>query len=251
MPDVKEVYEMVTKQKPSDAGALERQRTRQIRTMRKRKVGAFAVAAAIGVAAVAVILASRPGDSTTTTGNPGGPTAEEVATGFVEAYGAFDADRVMSYLADDTSISALAWGGDVDQFRLVLSLHEAQGRKITLDSCEELGSSASVTNLRCTYDVHSLRSDEIGRGPFSGSYFDLIVRDGEIAHVSEYFEIEEFSPQMWEPFTDWVYKTYPEDAAVMYEEPRSLERLTEESIRLWERHTRNYVEEVKQGGAGQ
>ena len=39
MPDVMEVYEMVTKQKPSDTGALERQRTRQIRTMRNRKVG--------------------------------------------------------------------------------------------------------------------------------------------------------------------------------------------------------------------
>jgi hypothetical protein len=251
MPDVREVYEMVTKQKPSDSGALERQRTRQIRTMRNRKVGAFAVAAAIGVAAVAVILAARPEDNTITTGNPAGPTPEEVATGFVEAYGAFDTDRVMSYLADDTSISDLAWGGDVDQFRLVLSLHEAQGQKRTLDSCEEVDSSASVTNLRCTFDFHSLRSDEIGLGPFSGSYFELIVRDGEIAHVSEYLEIEEFSPQMWEPFADWVYEAYPEDAAVMYEEPRTLERLTEESIQLWERHTRGYVEEVNQSGAGQ
>ena len=59
--DIREVYEMVTKQKPSDTGALERQRTRQIRTMRNRKVGAFAVVAAIVVAAVAVILATRPG----------------------------------------------------------------------------------------------------------------------------------------------------------------------------------------------
>ncbi len=41
-PDIREVYEMVTKQKPSDTGALERQHTRQIRTMRNRKVGAFA-----------------------------------------------------------------------------------------------------------------------------------------------------------------------------------------------------------------
>ena len=54
MPDVKQVYEMVTKQRPPDVGALERQRTRQIRTMRNRRVGAFAVAAAIGAAAVVV-----------------------------------------------------------------------------------------------------------------------------------------------------------------------------------------------------
>jgi hypothetical protein len=74
-----------------------------------------------------------------------------------------------------------------------------------LDPCEELGSSASdLTSFRCTYDFHSLRSDEIGPGPFSGSYFDLIVRDGEIADASGYLEIEEFGNQMWEPFARWV-----------------------------------------------
>jgi Tol biopolymer transport system component len=56
MPDVREVYEMVTKQKPPDPGALERQRTRQVRTMRNRKVGAFAVVAALlGVAAIVAV----------------------------------------------------------------------------------------------------------------------------------------------------------------------------------------------------
>jgi hypothetical protein len=39
---------MVTKQKPSDPGALERQRVRQVRTMRKRKAGAIAAVALIG-----------------------------------------------------------------------------------------------------------------------------------------------------------------------------------------------------------
>ena len=50
---------------------------------------------------------------------------------------------------------------------------------------------------------------------------------------------------MWEPFATWVSKAYPEDAAVMYEDGgTSGVRLTKESIRLWERHTRGYVEEV-------
>jgi hypothetical protein len=43
----------------------------------------------------------------------------------------------------------------------------------------------------------------------------------------------------------------PEDAAVMYEdETYSGARLTEESIRLWERHTGGYVKEVRRGTAG-
>ena len=51
---------------------------------------------------------------------------------------------------------------------------------------------------------------------------------------------------MWEPFASWVSTTYPEDAAVMYrDETHTGVRLTEESIGLWERHTRGYVEEVE------
>jgi hypothetical protein len=257
--DIREVYEMVTKQKPPDTGALERQRTRQIRTMRNRKIGAFAVAAAIVVAAVAVILATRPGEKATKTGGDPRTNPVEVATSFVEAYGAFDVEKTMSYLADDANVAPLiewvgAQGGEgpLEGFRLLFSLLQAQGYEQTLDSCEELGRSASVTSLHCTFDFHSLRSDEIGRGPYSGSYFDLIVRDGEIVHASNYLEIERFSPQMWEPFARWVSRTYPEDAAVMYrDETHSLERLTEESIRLWERHTKEYVREVKQSGTGE
>jgi hypothetical protein len=50
---------------------------------------------------------------------------------------------------------------------------------------------------------------------------------------------------VWEPFADWVSRAYPEDAAVMYtDESYSNVRLTEESVRLWERRTRGYVREV-------
>jgi WD40-like Beta Propeller Repeat len=67
MPDVREVYEMVTKQKGSDPGALERQRTRQARTIRNRKVGAIAVAAAISAAAVMFAFVLRGDEGTTKT----------------------------------------------------------------------------------------------------------------------------------------------------------------------------------------
>jgi hypothetical protein len=180
------------------------------------------------------------------------PEAEEVATSFVEAFGAFHAEQAISYLADDADISQVissvgAQGveGTLGEFRLLLSLLEATGYKQMLDPCKDLGSSASGTSLRCTFGYHNFRSDEIGRGPFSGSSFSLIVRDGEIVQARMDFGIDEFSPQMWEPFAGWVSKAYPEDAAVMYgDETHSGVRLTEESIGLWERHTQGYVEEV-------
>jgi hypothetical protein len=168
--------------------------------------------------------------------------ADEVATSFLEAYGAFDVERAMSYLADDATIASM--GADDDP-RLLISWLEATGYRQILHSCEQLGNSASG-GIRCPFDFDALRSGEIGRGPFGGSSFDLVVRDGKIVHVSQGWEIEEFSPRVWEPFERWVSKAHPKDTAVMYlDETHTGVRLTEESIRLWERHTQGYVDEVK------
>ena len=65
MTDVKEVYEMVTKQKPPAPGALERQHTRQVRMARNRKIGAMVVAASIGLVALIAVI-SNVGDGTGT-----------------------------------------------------------------------------------------------------------------------------------------------------------------------------------------
>jgi hypothetical protein len=249
---MKEVFHMSIQEIKPDPRGLERQHTRRRRRSLGKRLGAFAVAAAIGL-----VACSGPGDTprvenATTPGPAEAPEtkAEEVATGFIEAYGAFDVEQAITYLADDADISGMiasvgAQGveGTLKEFRLLISLLEAQGYKQMLNSCEELGSSAADSTLRCTFDFHSIRSDEIGKGSFSDSSFLLTVREGEIVRASKHFAIEEFSPQMWEPFASWVSTAYPEDAAVMYEdESYSGARLTEESTRLWEQRSREYVE---------
>jgi len=52
MSELKEVFEMVTKQTEPDVDAWRDQERRQRRKTMTRKVGAFALAAAIGIAAV-------------------------------------------------------------------------------------------------------------------------------------------------------------------------------------------------------
>jgi hypothetical protein len=241
-----------------DPGVLEPQPKRQHRWSGGKRIGALA-AAAVGLAVITALLIIQSRDEAPATDqtpvaagaqeNTVNARAEKVATGFVEAYGAFDVEQAMTYLADDATIAVL---GAQDDLRLLIPYLEATGYQQFLDSCEEVGNSASST-IRCTYDFHALRSGEIGRGPFSGSRrgpfggssFDLVVRDGKIVEASQSWEIEKFSPQVWEPFANWVSKAYPKDAAVMYmDETHSNVRLTEESIPLWERHTRAYVEEV-------
>lgn len=58
MPDVQEVFRLSTQKVRQHPGAMERQRTRQRKAQRNRKLGTFAVAATIVVAAVGVIVSS-------------------------------------------------------------------------------------------------------------------------------------------------------------------------------------------------
>ena len=140
--------------------------------------------------------------------------------------------------------------GTPDELRLLISLLRAEGYRQTLDSCEAQGDSASGTMVHCTFDFHLFGSDRLGFGPYGGSSFDLTVLDGEIVRAGASFEVEEFSREMWEPFEAWVSEAYPDDATAMYDdETHTGVRLSEESVRLWRRHVREYVEEVKLGTA--
>jgi hypothetical protein len=224
---------------------------RPVRPSRRLLLGA-AAAAVLLIALIVVLVQSRDDAPATakapvvaeTPENTVNARAEEVATNFLEAYGAFDVERAMTYLADDATIASM--GADDDP-RLLMSWLEATGYQQMLGSCEQVGNSASGS-IRCPFEFHALRSGEIGRGPFGGGSFDLVVRDGKVVHVSQGWEIEKFSPQMWEPFATWVSKAHAKDAAVMYlDENLTAVRLSEESIRLWERNTQRYVDELKRG----
>jgi hypothetical protein len=208
------------------------------------KLGTFIVATAIGLLLVACTSGSGDGQDATA----GEPSAApvEIAADFVDAFGAFDADKAIGYLASDADLAGLNGVEGQAEFRLLLSMLEAQGYRQMGTSCDQTGSSAFGTEIHCTFDFHAIRSDEIGRGPYSGSYFDLTVRDGRIVQPSLYWETKEFSPYLWEPFAAWVSETYPKDGAVMYNAAYTDFLLSEESIRLWELHTREYVKEMTQ-----
>jgi len=200
----------------------------------RKRIGALA-AAGVAVVLIAAFLIIQSRDEAPAN------QAESVAKGFLEAYGASDVEQARAYLADDATIASMT---EQDDLRLLLSYFEATGYRQTLNDCEGVGNSDSG-RIRCTFDFHGLRSGEIGRGPFGGSSFDLFVHDGKVARASQHWEIEKFSPQMWEPFAGWVSTAHPKDVAVMYtDESHSNVRLTEESVRLWDARTREYVEEV-------
>jgi hypothetical protein len=212
-----------------------------------RKLGAFAAAAALSLVVVACMSGTQAEQRATTTTReppaaspPDDAAAEMVALGFLEAFGAFDVEKARSYLAADATIASI---GERDDLRLLVSWLEVTGYEQNLHSCRERGGSALGTTVRCTFDFHALRSGEIGRGPFRGSSFDLVVRDGKIVRASQNWNIGKFSPQVWEPFARWVAKAYPEHVAVMYRDAgQSNVTLSPDSIARWRTDTWEYAE---------
>ena len=128
----------------------------------------------MGVAAALFVLAACDGQETPATDRPpvtttGEANAEAIASGFIEAFGAFDVDGAIGYLAEDADISAILIGtagveGPEEELRLNLSMLEAQAYEQRVDPCEETGTSISGTSVRCPFDFHlfdPMRSDAV------------------------------------------------------------------------------------------
>jgi hypothetical protein len=223
--------------------------------MVKKRLGATVLAAALGIAtATAVVLLVNNDDTATPTEQATSVTrpARDVARRFVEAVAAFDADAALSQVdagADLTGVIASVGAQDVSgsapEFRQFVSLLEAQQYELILDSCNELSTADSGTRVLCTFDFHLFGSHELGLGPFGGSSFTFTVADGAIAQASMNWNVDEFSSQMWQPFAEWVSENHPDDAAVMYEDDTyGGASIAEDSVRLWERRTREYLEHM-------
>ncbi len=175
---------------------------------------------------------------------------EQVARDFLDAYDAFDADRALTYLTEEAVADGVGHGGpwgSPEGFRMDVALAKAQHIDQTVTSCENQGESGDGVAVRCAFDLHAYRSDEIGRGPFGDNYWDIVVDDGKVtsALATWAYLTNGLSAEMWQPFQAWVASTHPEDLQVMY--LGNSAAITEESMRLWDERTGEWAEEVKAG----
>jgi hypothetical protein len=121
MSELREVFEMVTKQTEPDLDAWREQERRQRRTSRNRRLGALAVAAVMGiVAAVVVIRAMDEGTGTQPGGQPTDtteiPTIQPIPNAVVEpgryVFATFDPNLDASYrVTMDVPEGYLGFGG--------------------------------------------------------------------------------------------------------------------------------------------
>jgi hypothetical protein len=149
--------------------------------------------------------------------------------------------RVFSYLADDALVTEPF--GSPQELRWSLAWERATAWREMIEACVQTGSDAAGTIIECPFTFHGIRSEEIGSGPFSGNNWRFRVRDEKITDAQWNFNIDTgFSSQRWEPFERWVSTTYPDDAAVMYDDAsHTHSRSTTEATALWERRTREFA----------
>lgn len=172
-------------------------------------------------------------------------TPAEIATAFVEAYSALDVENAASYLAEDADLQL--FNADSEGLPMAFRWDQAAGFELLLDSCAETRTGDAGSVVRCEYDYHALRSEEIGLGPYSGNWLDLTVVDGKITSAFDNLETSSngFSSEMWEPFAAWMAENHPDDVITMYGDPsQTAMELTDEAIALWEERTREYVDVV-------
>jgi hypothetical protein len=220
------------------------------RTESRSGVLVWTLVAVIGLAAVvaALILFWPDDDDHSERGQPDSarettdPAAVQTATAFFDAYSRHDADLTASYL---TAESLDSYFDGLESLRLEARWQAVTGGKTLPGRCEARSGGSSGTTVRCPYEFHGLRSEELGLGPYGGNYIDLTVSDGKIVRIADHiaYLTNGFSQEVWEPFAQWVADRHPEDVEIMYASAAlTNRRASEESNQRWEQRTQEYVE---------
>ena len=239
---------------------------RRDRKHRGQRFAAGAVGIAVFLAAVWVVTSGGSDDRTHEPASEPpavnrADAAEGVARGFLAAFGAFDAEGAMTYVADDADLTWLVGAQTPANERglaLDLALLEAQRYRQTVTWCVA-SPWRSGTRVTCGFEFDAIGSDVLGKGPFTGSTFVFTVRDGAIVEAVARPDLERFGSRVRAPFAEWVAARHPRDFPVMYltdsipSDPEGFRyvsgRSTEESIRLWSLRIPEYLKDVRQGTA--
>lgn len=196
--------------------AWERLVRRRDRKQRNQRIVAGIVGTAVFVAAIWIVTNGGSADRTQTPANQPSTVnstdaAEDIVRGFLAAFGAFDPEGAMTFVADDADLWLVDRPAPANEggLALELALLEAQRFQLTITSCQAVpfGSGTSVV---CGFDFNAIGSDELGRGQFTGSTFVFTVRDGEIVKAAVVSNLDQFA-QMRARFAEWVAATYPRD----------------------------------------
>jgi Tol biopolymer transport system component len=202
MPELREVYDRVTEQRSPPPGALERQRDRQQRNARNRKVGTIALSAVLVVVAIlAVVLA---GDATHTRDQTNEPAHRPTVSPAPGAY-LFDLDTGQRTLVEGIESpgtlspgiavspdgSMVAYAG-YDGGKLVIYVANADGTSIR--PLEETGTDGAAVGPEFSPDGSQIVYQVRGAGNLVGDIFVVDVATGATTRVTN---LEPADSSLW------------------------------------------------------
>lgn len=169
MPELREVFEMTTKQIEPDVDAWREQEKRQRRSGRNGKIGAFAVAAALGLAAIVLVLVNRTEPSSNR------PGAEPSPVPRTEISGPFFVDL---QTGDTTALPESILGGS-------LYFTSPDRTMFVINSCCDPPNPVSIANVDGT-GIRQVTPDGVdGFGARWSPDGSLLVYQGRNAAIQE------------------------------------------------------------------
>jgi Tol biopolymer transport system component len=195
MPELREVYFMVTEQRSPAPGALDRQRDRQRRSLRNRKLGTIALSAALVVAAILVVVlagtdatnrgkrTNEPAVRPTVSPTPGAYLFD-LDTGQSTRVGGIESPGYMSpWIAVSRDGSMVAYSGNDPDGKLVIYVATADGTNIRpLEKTARLG---PAVGPQFSPDGSQIVYQAKGPGNVAGAIFVVDVATGATTRVTD------------------------------------------------------------------
>jgi Tol biopolymer transport system component len=204
MPDLREVYQTVTEQRPPAPGALERQRARQQRSLRNRKLGTIALSAGLVLAAILVVVLA--GTGATDRGTPKNEPADQPTPSLTPGAYLFDLDTRQSTqfggiaspgyespgIAVSRDGSMVAYTGNDPGGRLVIYVANADGTDIR--PLEKTANHGAALGPQFSPDGSQIVYQAKGPGNVVGDIFVVDIETGETTRVTD---LERAHTDLW------------------------------------------------------
>ena len=207
---------------------------------RRRVTWGISAAAAAAAVVIALVLTGVPGmssDEAEKVAPAQERTPVQLATDFVDEFAAYDPAGASRDLASGADMKIWVDADGRSEWQRGLVWADVVGFRVLPGDCVTSQHHGSRTMLRCPFDLHAIGSDRIGRGPYHGNDFYVVVDGGEIVttEMSIAYETNGFQDEMWAPFSEWLEREYPADFAVMIRDVDGVQlpSFTDDSISRW------------------
>jgi hypothetical protein len=201
------------------------------------------VAASAVLITVAVVAMTRGGDDADrVVAVDETRQAIDLAQEFVAARDRWDGEAVRALVADDAEIVGESQVTAADDYLVNAEFERVTEWRFRDAECAatEVGPPIEVT---CTYVMENAWSQALGVGPFTGSSFTVLIDDGQIQQVTHSFDVNLFSPQVFEVWVQWLNDTHSDDVDTMYDftGPVPIAHSTPEALNLQEQYTDEFI----------